>query len=355
MVDRLVPVPYQVPVPVERLILVQVPVQVPVYHPIPVPYPVFMPATALDYTPAAPHHLLCASPAIAPPHGRLALPAPVPLLPTAGKRSANEALSDTTSPHGNTASQRTAKKYRKIDQSDWPPMWISEYAVFRDHPKDRVMRRALWKGWPPELRRQVWHLVSAGVRQQMDDWDAEGDHPPRPEELSQVENQSEATSHDWKEGARIGEASNPGPKGHRSGSRAPGVNQQHEKAPARWHGTRAAPQAPRPLPPLFNHMTNQTIGTPGNDARSGAKDLRPGRPVRSLPESSRPSRGGSSGVCVDHRRGVSRHAVNSETEQPEGLKHLLLLIQDLKDQLLQVEADVQGMAAPRPNRHGRRD
>ena len=33
-----------------------------------------------------------------------------------------------------------------------------------------------------------------------------------------------------------------------------------------------------------------------------------------------------SGVHANHRRSVSRHAVNPETEQPEGVKHRLLLI-----------------------------
>ena len=68
------------------------------------------------------------------------------------------------------------------------------------------MRCALRKGWPPELKRQVWHLVSSGVRQQMNEWDAAVDHSPRPEELMQAENQTEETPHNWKEGARIGGA-----------------------------------------------------------------------------------------------------------------------------------------------------
>ena len=54
----------------------------------------------------------------------------------------------------------------------------------------------------------------------------------------------EVEGHNWKEGERIGEATNPGPKGHNrhSGSREPGLmpNSYHA-APARQHGARAAP------------------------------------------------------------------------------------------------------------------
>ena len=54
----------------------------------------------------------------------------------------------------------------------------------------------------------------------------------------------------------------------------------------------------------------QHIGTPGNDGRSGAEDLRPIWPVGSQPESHQPSRGGSSGVYIDRQCSVCHHAVN---------------------------------------------
>ena len=52
---------------------------------------------------------------------------------------------------------------------------------------------------------------------------------------------AEEERHDWKEGERIGEASNPGPRLFRN--HAPERTTKREKAPAGQRGVRAVPQA----------------------------------------------------------------------------------------------------------------
>jgi hypothetical protein len=101
--------------------------------------------------------------------------------------------------------------------------------VFKQDPKDYDLRKALYLSWPPEQRRQAWYQVSPNVRNMMDMWDATEDQPSQPpapmqDPVATSSNQgAEEVSHNWKEGERIGEAKNPGPKGrNRSGTVRPG-------------------------------------------------------------------------------------------------------------------------------------
>ena len=174
-------------------------------------------------------------------------------------------------------------------------------------------------------------------------WDAtEEEHPsqlpsPSQELVATSSNQQpDVVSHDWKESERIGETKNPGPKGHsRSGNRAPGARQQQAQAPARRHGSWAAPTTSgNPTT-----MKNQSVGTPGNDGRPGAKDLRPGGLAVSPPESVRRSRAeGAPGVRADPQHGVRRHAVNPATNQPNS--HVADLIRNMDQQLQVLRAEV---------------
>ena len=219
---------------------------------------------------------------------------------------------------------------------DWPKEWLEPYEAFHEQPRNRVRRRVMYESWPPDLRRQVWYRVSPAVRELMDSWEqALTSHDTNAAPQLQA-SQPEATSHNWKEGERIGEAKNPGPKGrNRSGNRAPGVRYQEEQAPARRHGSRAAPN-PSGNP---NTMINQFVGTPGNDGRPGAEDLRPGGLARSPPESVRRSRaGGVPGVRADPQHGVRQHAVNPATKQANS--HVADLIRSMEQQLQVLRAEV---------------
>ena len=133
--------------------------------------------------------------------------------------------------------------------------------------------------------------------------------------------QGEEQSHDWKEGERLGEAKNPGPpptstnsNNYPPWSHTPGARYKAVQARARWCGIRAVQRTffkPKP-------MTRQFIGTPGNDGRFGAKDLRPGWLARSQPESLQRARGATSGVHVDHQRDVFRHVVKPARASSRG-------------------------------------
>ena len=242
---------------------------------------------------------------------------------------------------------RAARKYRKIEVMDWPEEWLEQYEAFQEQPRNRARRKEMYMSWPPELRKQVWYRVSVAVRELMDSWEhASSSRNPKPSPQLQG-SQPEATSHNWKEGERIGEAKNPGPKGrNRSGNRAPGVRHEPVEASARRHGSRAAPTPPRN--PIT--MNNPPIGTPGNDGRPGAEDLRPGGLARSPPESVRRARAeGAPGVHADPQHGVRRHAVNSATNQANS--HVADLIRNMEQQLQVLRAEVSRLSAQgiRPN------
>ena len=73
----------------------------------------------------------------------------------------------------------------------------------------------------------------------------EAEHEPTDDPESEGE-EMEEDPHDWKEGERMGEAKNPGPPANYNPpwTHAPGLRQEQAQAQARWHGTRAVPNAP---------------------------------------------------------------------------------------------------------------
>ena len=216
----------------------------------------------------------------------------------ASSQGADVASSSSTGP--------AVKRSKKIHKDLWPVEWQELYAEFVADTRDVNHRHEVWKRWPRGLKAQAYYRVSAGVRQLLERWEAEeaARSPPQPE----------ATSHDWKEGCRIGEASNPGPEGRKgqwvhnpTGSRVPGWSRINEQAVAGRHGGRQLPKPTSSSSSSLKYpMINQHIGTPGNDGLLSAEDLRPGWPAGSQPESRQPTRDGSSGVPVDHRQGVGR-------------------------------------------------
>ena len=340
-VDRIV----HVPVPVDRIVEVRVPYAVPVermvpFHtPFPVHIPFPFPMSAQSPAPPAIHqeqHLHIQAPPprlLLPPPPRLALPPPPeptppdtllllpppnpplpqpcrnePILlgwrdaddasmePTGSKRTADDADLDSTPNSPNSPPSLKPAKAQKKEL--WPAEWQVSYKAFATtYKKNEAKRREMWDKWPQELRQQAYCCVSPNVRALMEQWWAEelaaqstpsstntilhapAVTPPNPEQ----------ESHDWKKGARIGEASNPGPKGHNrhSGSREPGLMpNSFRTAPARQHGARAAPprageQAKRDYPgpkPLADHARGPHGGNGPGKGNSAA--MRPTRPSR---------------------------------------------------------------------------
>ena len=93
-------------------------------------------------------------------------------------------------------------------------------------------------------------------------------------------------------------------------------------------------------------MINHLIGTPGNDARPSAEDLRPGWFAGSQPESLHRARAGSSGVRADQQRGVHGHAVNPVPEDGViSLQLLQQLFQAIMEQLQLVQTDAPPVVA----------
>ena len=249
----------------------------------------------------------------------------------------------------------------------------------------------MWESWGQDLRRHVNRVISQKLRDRMKRQRSLSQEPQsttpatrrRTRSSSQLttppRSQPETVSHNWKEGARIGEAQNPEPMQphpppssyhpaqvestqNRGRNRAPVARSSHLQAPARRHGARAVSQAPQ------SNAMKQPIGTPGNDGQFSAEDLRPGWRAGSQPESRHPTRGGSSGVRVDHRRGVSQHAVNqARASPPEGvsrktanrirqelkdlqeqLQHLSNMLQPQRKEQLQQRTQTQGIRDDNP-------
>ena len=126
---------------------------------------------------------------------------------------------------------------------------------------------------------------------------------------------SEAVSHNWMEGARIGEAKKPGPQGQGKGRRAVSQDQSRQRAQGATLGVQADHQPgvvrhvvnPDTNLPPQNHtaMSNQPIGTPGNDGQSGARDPCPGWHAGGQPESLHSTWGGSPGMPARSQCGKS--------------------------------------------------
>ena len=246
---------------------------------------------------------------------------------------------------------------------------VAEYSTFKAC-NDEEARRQRWDTWPQRLRTAVYNITGVKGRPLLKKWKqqdlaadatlaaaedraSQASQPPHQVALTPAaapiqHEGKEKTSHDWKEGTPIGQAKKPGPSGryskknephttsqdhqhHLSGNHAPGWRSNNAKAQARQHGARAAPQAPNPTT-----MSSQTIGTPGNDGRSGTEDLRPRWRAGDQPEPPPRARGGSSGVPADHRRGVDRHATQpAQREGPRGGQEQWLTVRSREWERLQ--------------------
>jgi hypothetical protein len=120
-----------------------------------------------------------------------------------------------------TASQRSRKRQYKT-LAEWPADWRGQYEAFKAAGREEARRR-LWQTWDSDLRDQVYASAAAARRTEMRRWEEAEEaqpqerHPGPPQgpdkgETSQASRAaSEPTSHNWKEGERIGEAKNPGP------------------------------------------------------------------------------------------------------------------------------------------------
>ena len=151
-----------------------------------------------------------------------------------GKRSAEEVEQPGEGLSQSSDGPRFGWKRRYTRLSDWPTEWLEQYTAWKALP-DMEERQKLWSSWDPALRDQVWSTTSTPMRCEIRSWMAEesgafsqGCTPRRPkakaplrrkgEQPSSPATQSsfhpvvnEEDSHDWHEGARIGEATNPGP------------------------------------------------------------------------------------------------------------------------------------------------
>ena len=160
-----------------------------------------------------------------------------------------------------------------------------ELAAFRSE-KEWTERKVRWDGWTHKMRTYAIHRSNGKTRERMKQWKAEEGLSSQPSwtQGSQLattpEAQVEVQSHDWMEGARMGEAQNPGPWGqHHIGSRVPNARTKQAQAPARWHGTRAVPQAPAgertkgiyPGPnPSDDQIGNRPVGSGRGSSNSAA-------------------------------------------------------------------------------------
>ena len=261
--------------------------------------------------------------------------------------------------------ERPTRKRRYIQIKDWPLDWQSQYRSWKALPT-AAERRELWNTWDSPLQNQVYATVATPHRRLIESWGNAGpaeaqlaqsrpsqpgepepanryepagqSSPPTPEERAQAAVTSphppspqtsqgrrrgtqhgqppqqapsdlEVQSHNWEEGARIGEASHPGPRrgtrrrGHgqeatppnapptiHSGNRAPRLSSNHDQASARPREVRAVPQAPagestkgiRPGPnPPADLRGNRTVGNGwGNRHTSNRRNHNNSRPGR---------------------------------------------------------------------------
>ena len=137
---------------------------------------------------------------------------------------------------------------------DWPPNWREAYRAFLAC-EDETLQQRMWESWEIDLRRHVNRVVRPLVRDKLKRWRAQTQEPyTQPvttrrrtrssEQRSATQPDPEVTSHNWLEGARIGEADNPGPQpttkrvapswgNTRSRSRAPRMRSSKRQMPAR--------------------------------------------------------------------------------------------------------------------------
>jgi len=177
------------------------------------------------------------------------------------QQEAEQASSTTAPKEERSQAGRPGWKRRFTRLQDWPVEWREQYEAFKAQTESEG-RRELWESWEPSLRDQVWAATTTAGRQEMRQWQKaaqttveeyaqakpgptlagrrkstgirgtppyeeplpkstlskpepnEQQLPALPSQAAQPlpsSNSPETESHDWMEGARIGEASNLGP------------------------------------------------------------------------------------------------------------------------------------------------
>ena len=294
VIERVVQVPVQVPVQVH--VPVPMPIQVPteVHVPVPVPWPAMAPASSsappvqyntinvLAIAEAATASTARSAPlAIGPgPPGPLLLEAPPSL--TVGPPSAQgSAMGDIEEIEEEPLPQ--SQKKRKFERlSDWPPEWREKYEQWKAAMKDRRdpgRGRAIWDSWDEGLQHQVFVSSGPERREVIRQWKAER----AAWQASAGSQAAERQSHDWHEGARIGEADNPGPQRRstqpppsnqpHSGNHAPRVRSLDFQAEGGQRGGRAPP-----TPPTAGELAKRDVPRPRAPQRP---DREPSRRLRS--------------------------------------------------------------------------
>ena len=154
----------------------------------------------------------------------------------------------------------------------WPAEWREEFETFKADQEEKS-RRARWDTWDDDLRRHALFASSERRRVEQKKWRAEAecararrnslmmrqaipiDDEVQPEP-STATSEREEEAHNWMEGARIGEASHPGPwtgkrgqyphllqQANPGGNHAPGWRHNDEQAPTMQRGVWGAPTA----------------------------------------------------------------------------------------------------------------
>ena len=163
-----------------------------------------------------------------------------------GKRrleSADDIASQDQS-QSSASSARHTRKRRFTRVSEWPPEWQAQYSAWKAQV-DMAERHKLWLTWEKPLQDQVWSATTTAMRSEIKEWMAEAEGAfsqgstssrrpkarggKKPQSPSTPEAQppflfenKEKQSHDWQEGARMGEATHPGPRpGRNRSSKAP--------------------------------------------------------------------------------------------------------------------------------------
>jgi hypothetical protein len=174
---------------------------------------------------------------------------------------------------------------RKPTYNEQDPVLRAKIAFFKAEENEAVQRQ-IWRSWDSETRAFAMHRFGTPVRNIFKKWKKEEENEAqasRSDTTSQGDRSSssilqaspEEQAHDWKEGSRIGEADNPGPKGHNLvGSRVPNVRHNNVQTPARLHGTRAVSQASagertKGIHPGPNPSVDHPGNVPGGNGTAG--------------------------------------------------------------------------------------
>ena len=203
-----------------------------------------------------------------------------------GKRPAEEDNEDTAS-QASELSQGTQPRQRKMRYGtikDWPQAWRTEYDAFKAAGSG-TDRRKLAETWDAALWDQVFCATTTQRRTEMRRWEREKarasahtpNRPPVPRETPDQHDptahnpnstmpsptRAEATSHDWKEGARMGEATNPGPPPggpHHSSPHQQSKNPRNQAHPNQHDHRRRRPKRREPGSPWWARQAHQGSG-----------------------------------------------------------------------------------------------